>query len=111
MKIGLVVVLVIALISAVGVIWKYGGKYTQNKIELDRANATIEQLETDAKDVEVLEQQNVALQERIDHAENVYKSIKDPSGCFRKPIPRPAAVELWDLYERITGKARSSPVQ
>lgn len=105
MKVWAYVALAALIIGAGGTIYKLIGNAAITKIELATANATIDQLQKDAVSVKELEKQNEDLQLRIDHAKTIYAQVKDPSGCFRTPVPDVAAVELWNLYRSFTGEA------
>jgi len=91
----------------IGLGWKIydlGQTNAANKIELATKAATIAQLELDAKNIEVLEKQTATLKRRLRHAENLYASVKDVTGCFRSSVPITAAIELRDLYESLTAE-------
>ncbi len=105
MKFYLIGALILALLGAVGLIYKMGGSAAKNKIELATANATIEKLREDAVSVKELQERTTNLKKRLNHAQNLYKSIKDIGGCFRKSVPRPAAVELYNMYRSFTAEA------
>lgn len=111
MKPWLIGILVLSLLGAVGMIYKMGGDARQANINLAQANATIDQLKKDKKSLEELKYENIELQKKIDHANAMYAKIKDTTGCFRSPVPDAAVVELRNLYDSITGGARSGSVR
>jgi len=91
----------------IGLGWKIydlGQTNAAQKFELATRAATIAKLEADAKDVKALEKRTATLKKRLRHAENLYKNIKDITGCFRSSVPRSAALELFDLYGSLTAE-------
>lgn len=97
------------LVLVIGLGWRIyylGGDNARLEIKVAKSESTIEQLEKDSAKLKELTTLNRKLSRRVEHATRLYAQVQDPTGCFRAPIPDAAAIELWNLYNSITGEKR-----
>lgn len=104
-------ILVVALAGSGYMLVKFAGDIRQNKIELAAANATVKRLKEDAAKLKELEASNKQLSKQLKDAEKLYAQVQDPSGCFTRPVPKPASDQLRAIYKSVTAGARRELIQ